>query len=373
MAAANRRRAESLSGNNGAQEAQSTRLASTSKTVAVLVVLAVTVLVCYDRRITTRSARGLIKKVPFGERNRTQGQSGERNARPRYNRPPSASLLPAPPQLQPTPPPASPTQMPIVVLDQPCGHHKEHTKLERHAESSHGDVCRDSGGFWACPRTCTPMASKGAPFCVSGAGAQHNPCRALPTPALAPAPTSPPVARPAATYSGDDGPLTVPKVAGDDPWMEAAVAEMLAPWHAAANTVVKDVAGWMARNDRAGGKYCVVAIRAMQLVDAADLSKLSRLRSCPKTNRRYVQLLFGAMDYLKRHQRTVPDQTLVLTKGDDEPVYPKLPEWSTQPPPLVGIGSRDCLFNCTASGRPRWFVGKCPHPPPDPYTVLPAS
>ena len=326
MAEANR---QTFAGNNGKPE---TRLESTSKTVAVLVVLVVVALVSYDLRITKQGARGLIKKMPFGVQNK--GKSGELNG-PR-DEPPGASR-PVPPQLQPTPTlPTSATQMPILVLDQPCGHHKEHTRLERHTGSGHGDVCRDSGGFWACPATCNPMANSGPPFCASGAGPQHNPCRAAPTPTLAPALTQPPVPRPAAAYSGDDGSLAVPKVAGDDPWMEAAVAEMLAPWYAA-STIDKDVVRWMAKHDRANGRYCVVAIRDMELVDAADLSKLSRLRSCSKTNRRYFQLLFGTMDHLKRRKRTVPDQILVLTKGDDEPIFPKLPEFSTQPPPLVWI------------------------------------
>lgn len=68
----------------------------------------------------------------------------------------------------------------------PCDIHKAHGRLERHTESGHGDVCRDPGGFWACPAGCVEQPRRKAPYCIHPGQAIPAPvCRAAPDPSAA--------------------------------------------------------------------------------------------------------------------------------------------------------------------------------------------
>lgn len=67
----------------------------------------------------------------------------------------------------------------VAVLTQPLAGPcpRTHARLERHAEPDHGDVCRDAGGFWACPAGCAKDPNNRAPYCTVLTGGRAV-CRA---------------------------------------------------------------------------------------------------------------------------------------------------------------------------------------------------
>ena len=53
------------------------------------------------------------------------------------------------------------------------------------SQRSHGDICRNPGGHWACPVGCTRQADNSRPYCLAAANTKA-PCRAVGHDATAP-------------------------------------------------------------------------------------------------------------------------------------------------------------------------------------------
>eukprot|EP00040_Diaphanoeca_grandis_P017683 m.92711 g.92711 ORF g.92711 m.92711 type:complete len:428 (-) comp26563_c0_seq2:78-1361(-) len=118
-----------------------------------------------------------------------------------------------------------------------------------------------------------------------------------------------------------DHEFIVPIVYPNDTWIYRAVFSMLAPYHNL--TKIPAVDRHAMRLNSCNHKYCVVNINNM------------RASSCQVTNGRYLRLLNDALKFIIQQGHRVNDQTLILTSGDDEPLYPKTPETLADPPPMV--------------------------------------